>query len=207
MSKVFFVDWQWKHHLNIDPEIKLPTRMTRMSQRPAYQEAENLVLRHPRRDGRRPLIDLNLSADSLAAFARPEAREDIPYIVRLSSTIAWTRSALTRNQSTKTLNTYEEYGITPSYKTGHISENAYPNLKRKASSQHRVLAVEDQKIERYNEKLLKSLDTLAKAEQASDAKQQELAEEQWPEGKGILPQQCFCCTQRQRQRHCSSSLR
>ncbi|KAJ7722921.1 hypothetical protein B0H14DRAFT_2642038 [Mycena olivaceomarginata] len=31
----------------------------------------------------------------------------------------------------KTLNTYEEYGITPSYKTGHISENAYSNLKRK----------------------------------------------------------------------------
>jgi hypothetical protein len=29
MSKVFFVDWQWKYHLNIDPEIKLPTRMTR----------------------------------------------------------------------------------------------------------------------------------------------------------------------------------
>jgi hypothetical protein len=44
-----------------------------------------------------------------------------------------------------------------------------------------VLAVEDQKIERYNEKLLKSLDTLAKAEKASNAKQQELAEEQRPE--------------------------
>ncbi|KAJ7847584.1 hypothetical protein B0H14DRAFT_2583477 [Mycena olivaceomarginata] len=81
----------------------------------------------------------------------------------------------------KTLNTYEEYGITPSYKTGHISENAYSNLKRKANSQHRVLAVEDQKIERYNEKLLKSLDTLAKAEKASNAKQQEFAEEQRPE--------------------------
>ncbi|KAJ7330928.1 hypothetical protein DFH08DRAFT_641490, partial [Mycena albidolilacea] len=27
MSEVFFVDW-WKHHLNIDPEIKLPTRMS-----------------------------------------------------------------------------------------------------------------------------------------------------------------------------------
>jgi hypothetical protein len=30
MSEVFFVDW-WKHHLNIDPRVKLPTRM---SQRP-----------------------------------------------------------------------------------------------------------------------------------------------------------------------------
>ncbi|KAJ7210251.1 hypothetical protein C8J57DRAFT_1257262 [Mycena rebaudengoi] len=85
----------------------------------------------------------------------------------------------------KPLITYENYGIAPSYKTGHIhcvptpprlslvdrsrqtyqtesrrgrnaviSENMYNNLKRKANSQHNVLAVEDQKIERYNEKLL-----------------------------------------------------
>ncbi|KAJ7803718.1 hypothetical protein B0H14DRAFT_2248317, partial [Mycena olivaceomarginata] len=38
MSKVFFVDWQWKHHLNIDPEIKLPTRMTHMSQHPLTEK-------------------------------------------------------------------------------------------------------------------------------------------------------------------------
>ncbi|KAJ7931294.1 hypothetical protein B0H13DRAFT_1959758, partial [Mycena leptocephala] len=47
----------------------------------------------------------------------------------------------------KTLTTYEDYGIRPSYKTGHISENAYNNLKRKANNQHRVLAGEDQKIQ------------------------------------------------------------
>ncbi|KAJ7796403.1 hypothetical protein B0H14DRAFT_3551100 [Mycena olivaceomarginata] len=41
----------------------------------------------------------------------------------------------------KTLNTYEEYGITPSYKTGHISENAYSNLKRKELSSVFVLAL------------------------------------------------------------------
>ncbi|KAJ7106325.1 hypothetical protein C8R44DRAFT_638611, partial [Mycena epipterygia] len=34
MSEVFYVDW-WKHHLNIDPEIKLPTRM---SQRPLTEK-------------------------------------------------------------------------------------------------------------------------------------------------------------------------
>ncbi|KAJ7749099.1 hypothetical protein B0H16DRAFT_1280906, partial [Mycena metata] len=27
MSEVFYVDW-WKHHLNIDPTVKLPTRMS-----------------------------------------------------------------------------------------------------------------------------------------------------------------------------------
>ncbi|KAJ6543739.1 hypothetical protein DFH09DRAFT_1390311 [Mycena vulgaris] len=34
----------------------------------------------------------------------------------------------------KTLITYENYGITPSYKTDHISENAHHNLKRKYES-------------------------------------------------------------------------
>jgi mannose-6-phosphate isomerase class I len=40
---------------------------------------------------------------------------------------------------------------------------------------------EDQKIENYNEKLLKTLDTLTKAEKAVCAKQQELLEERRPE--------------------------
>ncbi|KAJ7020865.1 hypothetical protein C8F04DRAFT_1403338 [Mycena alexandri] len=78
----------------------------------------------------------------------------------------------------KTLITYEEYGITPSYKTGHISENMYNNLKRKANSQHRVLR---KKIERYNDKLLKSLDTLDKAEKAVATKETQLSEETRPE--------------------------
>ncbi|KAJ7877230.1 hypothetical protein B0H14DRAFT_3130239 [Mycena olivaceomarginata] len=79
----------------------------------------------------------------------------------------------------KTLITYENYGI--------IEPATYPricitiNLKRKANSQHNVLAVEDQKIERYNEKLLKSLDNLAKAENAVYAKQRKLVEERRPE--------------------------
>ncbi|KAJ7660838.1 hypothetical protein DFH06DRAFT_1400218 [Mycena polygramma] len=81
----------------------------------------------------------------------------------------------------KTLITYEEYGITPSYKTGHMSENMYNNLKRKSNSQHHVLDGEDQKIERYNEKLLKSLDALDRAEKGVYAKQKELLEENRPE--------------------------
>ncbi|KAJ7122366.1 hypothetical protein C8R44DRAFT_622071 [Mycena epipterygia] len=103
----------------------------------------------------------------------------------------------------KTLITYENFGITPSYKTGHTSENAYHNLKRKcmfpcltilfhllissvhavstAGSQHRVLTGEDQKIVRYNERLIKSLDSLARAEKASSAKERELLQETRPE--------------------------
>ncbi|KAJ7045246.1 hypothetical protein C8F04DRAFT_1228262 [Mycena alexandri] len=57
----------------------------------------------------------------------------------------------------------------------------YNNLKRKANSQHRVLDTEDQKIERYNDKLLKSLDTLDKAEKAVATKETQLSEETRPE--------------------------
>ncbi|KAJ7701369.1 hypothetical protein B0H14DRAFT_2648403 [Mycena olivaceomarginata] len=86
----------------------------------------------------------------------------------------------------KTLSTYESYGITPSYKTGHISENAFHNLKRKSNTQHRVLTGEDQKIERYNERLVKSLDAMVKAEKAVSAKEQELLEESRPEKRQKL---------------------
>ncbi|KAJ6542447.1 hypothetical protein DFH09DRAFT_1282539 [Mycena vulgaris] len=81
----------------------------------------------------------------------------------------------------KTLITYENYGITPSYKTGHISENAHHNLKRKSNAQHHVLAGEDDKIERYNEKVLKCLDSLVKAEKGLRAKERELLDESRPE--------------------------
>ncbi|KAJ6528617.1 hypothetical protein DFH09DRAFT_1285472 [Mycena vulgaris] len=81
----------------------------------------------------------------------------------------------------KTLTTYENYGITPSYKTGHISENAHHNLKRKSNAQHRVLAGEDDKIEWYNEKVLKCLDSLVKAEKGLRAKERELLDESRPE--------------------------
>lgn len=37
MSEVFFIDW-WKHHLNVDPETKLPKRMT---QRPLTEKQKD----------------------------------------------------------------------------------------------------------------------------------------------------------------------
>ncbi|KAJ7019409.1 hypothetical protein C8F04DRAFT_1197725 [Mycena alexandri] len=57
----------------------------------------------------------------------------------------------------------------------------YSNLKRKANNHHRILDYEDQKIERYNEKVLKSLETLDKAEKAVHAKEKELVHEGNPE--------------------------
>ncbi|KAJ7234231.1 hypothetical protein C8J57DRAFT_1249375 [Mycena rebaudengoi] len=75
----------------------------------------------------------------------------------------------------QSFDTYESYGITPSKKTGHISENVFHNLKRKSNAQHRVLVGEDQKIERHNEKLLKSLNTVVKAEKAVSDRSAHLA--------------------------------
>ncbi|KAF8179521.1 hypothetical protein K438DRAFT_1908313 [Mycena galopus ATCC 62051] len=67
----------------------------------------------------------------------------------------------------------------------HIREYLFSSLiffvPLVANSQHRVLSVEDEKIDRYNEKLLKSLDALAKAEKAVVAKEKQLSEEQRPE--------------------------
>ncbi|KAJ7350770.1 hypothetical protein DFH08DRAFT_806761 [Mycena albidolilacea] len=80
-----------------------------------------------------------------------------------------------------TLITYKNYGITLSYKTGHISKNVYSNLKHKANSQHRMLEGEDRKIECYNKKPPKSLNNLAKAKKAAIAKEQELLQEGRPE--------------------------
>ncbi|KAJ7016859.1 hypothetical protein C8F04DRAFT_1201438 [Mycena alexandri] len=54
------------------------------------------------------------------------------------------------------------------------------------NSQHRVLADEDQKIERFNDKLLKSLDNLDKAENAVRAKEQELLHANQPEKRTKL---------------------
>ncbi|KAJ6467649.1 hypothetical protein C8R47DRAFT_1303282 [Mycena vitilis] len=93
------------------------------------------------------------------------------------------------NVKMNALITQESYGINPSYKTGHISENAYHNLKRKSDSQHRVLAEEDQKIERCNERLVKSLDDLVKAENALHVKEQALCKETRPEKRQKLEEE------------------
>ncbi|KAK6985191.1 hypothetical protein R3P38DRAFT_3450689 [Favolaschia claudopus] len=62
-----------------------------------------------------------------------------------------------------------------------FQNRSYSQTNLLASSQHRILAGEDQKIERHNEKLLKSLETLVKAEKAVFVKEQDLAEETRPE--------------------------
>ncbi|KAJ7648872.1 hypothetical protein B0H17DRAFT_1147918 [Mycena rosella] len=85
----------------------------------------------------------------------------------------------------RTLLACETYGITLSYKTGHISENLYHNLKRNSNAKHRVLTGEDQKIERYNDKLLKCLDKRELTEETRPEKPQkierELEKNQWAE--------------------------
>ncbi|KAK7013858.1 hypothetical protein R3P38DRAFT_3322433 [Favolaschia claudopus] len=58
---------------------------------------------------------------------------------------------------------FEEYDIHPSYKPGHLSENAIKGLKRKNRSAHKNLAKEDAKIEAYNTKLQKLYQSLSKA--------------------------------------------
>lgn len=63
---------------------------------------------------------------------------------------------------------------------------AHPVL---ANSQHRALAGEDVKIERYNDKLIKSLDAVVKAEKAVSTKHQELQEETRPDKRQKLESQ------------------
>ncbi|KAJ6485271.1 hypothetical protein DFH09DRAFT_949026 [Mycena vulgaris] len=74
----------------------------------------------------------------------------------------------------KTLRAYEDYGITPTYKTGHLSENALVKLKRKDNQIRRRLNAEDSKIEALNQKLQTALDKLVKAQRAVAAKERQL---------------------------------
>ncbi|KAJ7495714.1 hypothetical protein B0H11DRAFT_2276735 [Mycena galericulata] len=70
----------------------------------------------------------------------------------------------------RTLEMYETYGIRPTYQTGHISENAFTNMRRRDNARRRALLAEDQKIENLNLKLQSSYDSLSKARQAILAK-------------------------------------
>ncbi|KAK7019278.1 hypothetical protein R3P38DRAFT_2632453 [Favolaschia claudopus] len=63
----------------------------------------------------------------------------------------------------RTLQLQEMYGVHPTYLTGHISENAFKNLRRRDQSQRRTLLAADQKIETFNRKLQNSYDVLEKA--------------------------------------------
>ncbi|KAF8957977.1 hypothetical protein BDZ97DRAFT_2078861 [Flammula alnicola] len=57
------------------------------------------------------------------------------------------------NLKMKTLLALEQGGIRPSYRSGHISENATKNLKRKLNAHHQMLEGQDSKIETHNKKL------------------------------------------------------
>ncbi|KAF8189164.1 hypothetical protein K438DRAFT_1936105 [Mycena galopus ATCC 62051] len=66
----------------------------------------------------------------------------------------------------RTLKTFEDYQIRPSYKSGHLSDNAMKSLKRKNTSTHRNLAKEDEKISAHNDKAQKSYEAWQKASKA-----------------------------------------
>ncbi|KAJ7145085.1 hypothetical protein C8R43DRAFT_890873 [Mycena crocata] len=66
----------------------------------------------------------------------------------------------------RTLEMYETYGIRPTHLAGHISENAFANLRRRDNAQRRLLLAQDSKISNLNDKLRKSFDALCKARQA-----------------------------------------
>ncbi|KAJ7831393.1 hypothetical protein B0H14DRAFT_3464090 [Mycena olivaceomarginata] len=66
----------------------------------------------------------------------------------------------------RTLKMFEDYQIRPSYKSGHLSDNALKSLKRKNASTHRNLAKEDEKVSAHNEKDQKIYDAWQKASKA-----------------------------------------
>ncbi|KAJ7083296.1 hypothetical protein B0H15DRAFT_785085 [Mycena belliarum] len=77
----------------------------------------------------------------------------------------------------KSLEVYENFGIRPSYKTGHISENALVNLKRRDNQKHKYIAAEDDKLVAMNQKIQTALDKLVHAGRAVEAKERQLEKE------------------------------
>ncbi|KAJ7757604.1 hypothetical protein B0H16DRAFT_1457764 [Mycena metata] len=63
----------------------------------------------------------------------------------------------------RTLEVFETYGIRPTYNSGHISENAFTNLRRRDNAQRKTLLLVDQQMETLNNKLQKSYEQLVKA--------------------------------------------
>ncbi|KAJ7059864.1 hypothetical protein C8F01DRAFT_1253960 [Mycena amicta] len=66
----------------------------------------------------------------------------------------------------KTLQAYQEYGVNPSYRSTHIAENAFINLKRRDYAQHRRLISDDAKIENYNAQLNRAYETIQRGHAA-----------------------------------------
>ncbi|KAK7015317.1 hypothetical protein R3P38DRAFT_2637341 [Favolaschia claudopus] len=74
----------------------------------------------------------------------------------------------------KALQSFEEFGVTPSYKTGHPFDNALMNLKRRDNQRHKQVINDDSKIHAWNHKLKNAIDTLEKARRAAQAKSRQL---------------------------------
>ncbi|KAJ7066883.1 hypothetical protein B0H15DRAFT_935434 [Mycena belliarum] len=63
----------------------------------------------------------------------------------------------------RTLEVFETYGVRPTYRSGHISENAFTNLRRRDNAQRRILLAQDQIIMKYNHKLTSSYEHLLRS--------------------------------------------
>ncbi|KAK6974428.1 hypothetical protein R3P38DRAFT_3331676 [Favolaschia claudopus] len=81
---------------------------------------------------------------------------------------------------TITLQTFESFGITPTYRTGHPSENALMNLKRRDNQTHKQIVAEDAKIHSWNHKLQTAVDNVVKARRAIESKQRQFETTQDP---------------------------
>ncbi|KAJ7730898.1 hypothetical protein DFH07DRAFT_756061 [Mycena maculata] len=66
----------------------------------------------------------------------------------------------------RTLEIYETYGIRPTYRSGHISENAFTNLRRRDNAQRKRLLAADSRIEKLNVRLETTHNSLLKARHA-----------------------------------------
>ncbi|KAJ7661101.1 hypothetical protein B0H17DRAFT_1212380 [Mycena rosella] len=63
----------------------------------------------------------------------------------------------------RTLELQENFGIRPTYLSGHVSENAFTNLRRRDNAQRRALLAQDQQIVKFNNKIQSSYDALTRA--------------------------------------------
>ncbi|KAJ7812157.1 hypothetical protein B0H14DRAFT_2818292 [Mycena olivaceomarginata] len=90
------------------------------------------------------------------------------------------RGQLFDSMKMKSLGVFEDFGITPTYKTGHTSENALSNLKRRDDLKHKQLVSEDEKIHVWNRKLEGCLAAVEKAQRSLGAKLRQIQTESDP---------------------------
>ncbi|KAJ7048278.1 hypothetical protein C8F01DRAFT_1285136 [Mycena amicta] len=59
--------------------------------------------------------------------------------------------------------TFEDAGIRPTYKTGHLFENAFANMRKRDTAQRKRLLAVDQKIDTFNAKLKRTYEAYGRA--------------------------------------------